>query len=167
MEIEEKKTSSNSANGETSESSELLAAKTLAEENHKKFLYAMADFENYKKRIERQFSDIALSGKKAVLAKFLSVLDNLERALLHESDAETLRNGLNVTIKGFESMLASEGIRAYSIKGEKFDPRLAEAIAAVASSQAVDTVLEEPTKGYYLGDEVLRPAQVVVAKSQD
>lgn len=146
---------------------ELAAAKALADENHKKFLYAMADFENYKKRIERQFADIAVSGKKAVLLKFLPVLDNLERALSHDKDAESLRDGLSVTLKGFEALLGSEGVRVFSLKGEKFDPRLAEAIMTQESAEAADTVLEEAVKGYYLGEEVLRPAQVVVAKSQD
>ena len=56
---------------------ELAAARAKADENYNKFLYAMADFENYKKRIERQLGEIALSGKKSVLAKILPVLDNL------------------------------------------------------------------------------------------
>ncbi len=165
METDEKTTAAASNDG--SDVSELAAAKTLADENHKKFLYAMADFENYKKRIERQFADIAVSGKKAVLLKFLPVLDNLERALAHDKDADSLRDGLNVTLKGFEALLSSEGVRVIPIKGEKFDPRLAEAIMAQVSNAAPDTVVEEAVKGYYLGDEVLRPAQVVVAKSQD
>jgi molecular chaperone GrpE len=165
METDEKTVSSDSTSGDLS--AELAAAKTLADENHKKFLYAMADFENYKKRIERQFADIAASGKKSVLLKFLPVLDNLERALSHDKDADNLRNGLAVTLKGFEALLGSEGVRAFSLKGERFDPRLAEAIATQVSTSSPDTVLEDAVKGYYLGEEVLRPAQVVVAKSKD
>src|ERR1700722_9434739 len=74
--------------------SELEAAKAKADENYNKFLYAMADFENYKKRIERQFAEIAIAGKRSVLAKFLPVIDNLERALGFEGDSEGLRGGL-------------------------------------------------------------------------
>src|SRR5579872_5463986 len=85
---------------------ELAAAKAKAEENYNKFLYAMADFENYKKRIERQFAEIAIAGKKSVLAKFLPVLDNLERALGFEGDSDGLRGGLQATLKGFEGILA-------------------------------------------------------------
>ena len=95
----------------TDAADELTAAKALAEENHKKFLYAMADFENYKKRIERQFADIATSGKKSLLLRFLPVLDNLERALAHDKGGEGLRDGLNATIKGFEALLAGEGVK--------------------------------------------------------
>src|SRR5579863_2512972 len=90
---------------------ELAAAKAKAEENYNKFLYAMADFENYKKRIERQFADIAIAGKKSVLAKFLPVIDNLERALSVEGDAQSLRNGVQATLKGFEGVLSSEGVK--------------------------------------------------------
>src|SRR5579863_7081829 len=105
----------------------LTAANAKAEENYNKFLYAMADFENYKKRVERQLSDISLAGKKSVLKKILPVLDNLERALAFKDDAG-LRGGLEATLRAFESMLESEGVKAVSLKGERFDPKLAEAI---------------------------------------
>jgi molecular chaperone GrpE len=146
---------------------ELTAAKAKAEENYNKFLYAMADFENYKKRIERQFADIAIAGKKSVLAKFLPVIDNLERALAVEGDAQSLRNGVQATLRGFEGVLASEGVKAIKIKGQAFDPRIAEAIGAMpAEGVANETVLEEAQKGYMLGEELLRPAQVIVAKNE-
>ena len=145
---------------------ELAAARAKAEENYNKFLYAMADFENYKKRIERQLGDIALSGKKSVLAKILPVLDNLERAVTFE-DSEGLRGGLQATLRMFETALAGEGVKSVSLKGLPFDPRLAEAIATQPTPEGVDegTVLDEAHKAYTIGDEVLRPAQVVVARN--
>ena len=76
----------------------------------------MADFENYKKRIERQLGDIALSGKKSVLTKILPVLDNLERAVAFE-DSDGLRGGLQATLRMFETALASEGVKSVSLKG--------------------------------------------------
>jgi molecular chaperone GrpE len=155
--------------GEGADSSlagELAAARAEAEDNYKKFLYAMADFENYKKRIERQLGDIALHGRKSVLTKMLPVLDNLERALAFE-DSDGLRGGLQATLRMFESALAGEGVKAVSLKGRPFDPRLAEAIATQPAPDGVaeDTVLDEAHKAYTMGDEVLRPAQVVVAKT--
>jgi molecular chaperone GrpE len=151
---------------ESSLTAELAAARAKAEENYNKFLYAMADFENYKKRIERQLSDIALSGKKSVLAKVLPVLDNLERALAFD-DSEAVRGGLQATLRMFENALASEGVKSVSLKGLPFDPKLAEAIATQPTPEGVDedTVLDEAHKAYTIGDEVLRPAQVVVAKN--
>src|SRR6202163_4435984 len=152
--------------GEGDLAGELAAARAKAEENYNKFLYAMADFENYKKRIERQLGDIALSGKKSVLAKILPVLDNLERAVTFE-DSEGLRGGLQATLRMFETALAGEGVKSVSLKGLPFDPRLAEAIATQPAPDGIaeDTVLDEARKAYTMGDEVLRPAQVVVAKA--
>lgn len=149
----------------TDAATELATAKALAEENHKKFLYAMADFENYKKRIERQFADIATAGKKSLLLRFLPVLDNLERALSHDKDVEGLRAGLNATLKGFEALLGGEGVKVFTIKGQPFDPKLAEAIGAMQSDSPPETVIEEPLRGYYLNEEVLRVAHVIVAKN--
>jgi molecular chaperone GrpE len=155
--------------GESSDNdlaAELAAARAKAEENYNKFLYAMADFENYKKRIERQLGDIALSGKKSVLTKILPVLDNLERAVAFE-DSEGLRGGLQATLRMFETALAGEGVKGVSLKGRPFDPKLAEAIATQPTPEGVEenTILDEAHKAYTIGDEVLRPAQVVVAKN--
>ena len=151
--------------GEGDLAAELAAAKAKAQENYDKFLYAMADFDNYKKRIERQLADIALSGKKSVLAKMLPVIDNLERAVAFE-DSEGLRGGLQATLRGFENALASEGVKSVSLRGQPFDPKLAEAIATqpAPDGTAEDTVLDEAQKAYVMGDDVLRVAQVVVAK---
>jgi molecular chaperone GrpE len=151
--------------GEGDLAAELAAARAKADENYNKFLYAMADFENYKKRIERQLAEIALGGRRAVLTKMLPVLDNLERALAFE-DSDGVRDGLQATLRQFEAALESEGVKAISLKGQHFDPKLAEAIATQPAPDGVadDTVLEEARKAYTIGDEVLRPAQVVVSK---
>jgi molecular chaperone GrpE len=159
-----------SENGESNDTAQLQAqldaANARADDNYNKFLLAMADFENYKKRIERQFRDIADSGRRELLKNFLPVMDNLERALsFDETSLEALRNGVQQTLKGFESVLGIEGVKAVSLKGQKFDPKLAEAIGT-QNAQGVedDTVLEEAQKAYLIGDELLRPAKVIVAK---
>ena len=89
--------------GEENLAAELAAARAEAKENYDKFLYAMADFENYKKRIERDLSRIALDGRKAVLRKVLPVLDNLERALTYRDNSDGLRGGLEATLRSFEA----------------------------------------------------------------
>jgi molecular chaperone GrpE len=146
---------------------QLAAAKAKADENYNKFLYAMADFENYKKRIERQFAEIATAGKRSFIERLLPVVDNLERALSHDADAEVMRKGLEQTLRGFEQVLAGEGVRSYSVLGQHFDPALAEAIGTQTPKPGVadDTIVEEAQRGYKLGEEVLRPAKVIVAKS--
>lgn len=145
---------------------QLSAANAKAEENYNKFLMAMADFENYKKRIERDFKSIALAGRRSLLEKVLPVIDNLERALAFDETNEGFRGGVQNTLKGFESILAGEGVKAIAVKGEPFDPKVAEAIGTqAAEGVADDTVLEEAEKGYMLGDDLLRPAKVIVAKN--
>ena len=144
---------------------ELAAAKAKAEENYNKYLYAMADFENYKKRIERQFAEIATSGKRSLLERILPVVDNLERALATQADTDVMRKGVEQTLRGFEQVLAAENVRAYSVKGLRFDPALAEAIGTQAAPGVDDDiVVEEAQRGYKYGDEVIRPAKVIVAK---
>jgi molecular chaperone GrpE len=154
------------ATAESDPAAELSAAKAKAEENYNKFLYAMADFENYKKRMERQLGDISMAGKRSVLLKMLPVLDNLERALSYEIENDGLKGGLNATLRAFENALASENVKAVSLKGQLFDPKLAEAIGTQPAPEGVaeDTVLQEAHKLYMIGDDVLRPAQVLVAK---
>lgn len=154
------------SSADTQLQSQLDAANARADENYNKFLLAMADFENYKKRIERQVREQANAGRREVLKNFLPVIDNLERALSFESaNVDALRNGVQQTLRGFEAMLGVEGVKAISVKGQKFDPKIAEAIGT-QSSEGVedDVVLEEAQKGYMIGDDLLRPAKVIVAK---
>jgi len=149
---------------------ELESANAKAKDNYEKFLLAMADFENYKKRMEKGIVDRVSAAHKRVLAAFLPVIDNLERALSYEGDnAESLRNGLQQTLKGFQNVLTMEGVSPIEVKGQPFDPAVAEAIGTQPASDGVadETVLEVAQKGYKFGDELLRPAQVIVAKAQD
>ncbi len=144
---------------------QLAAANMRADENYNKYLLAMADFENYKKRLQRDLDSIATSHRRALLERFLPVLDNLQRAL-QSSDGNGLRGGIEQTLKGFEAVLAAEGVKPIDVKGKPFDPRVAEAIGTTdASGTDDDVVVEVAEKGYNLGDELLRPAKVIVAKN--
>jgi molecular chaperone GrpE len=143
----------------------LAEANARADENHAKLLYALADFENYKKRSERQLQDRLIAGRRATLAKFLAVLDNLERALSFGQEASGLRGGLEATQRGFESLLASEDVKPLSVLGEPFDPRVAEAIGTRETDSVDDNVVvDEVQRGYTIGDDLLRPARVIVSK---
>jgi molecular chaperone GrpE len=147
---------------------EVAAANARADENYSKFLLAVADFDNYKKRMQRDFDSLVSSRRRMLLERFLPVLDNLERALQSKADGETLRGGIEQTLRGFEALLAGEGVKAVDVKGKPFDPRVAEAIGTSTSSdEADDTVVAVAEKGYTLGDELLRPAKVIVAKTSD
>jgi molecular chaperone GrpE len=145
----------------------LSAAEALAEERYAELQYARAEIDNVRKRAAKNAEDRLLYGRKALLAKFLPVLDNLRRAMAFD-DGEGLRGGLNGTLKGFEALLASEAIVPIETVGKPFDPHVAEAIATRESTEHEDDiVIEEAQRGYRLGEELLRPAMVVVAKKID
>ncbi|HEY6484798.1 MAG TPA: nucleotide exchange factor GrpE [Candidatus Cybelea sp.] len=147
---------------------QLAAANARADENYGKFLLAVADFDNYKKRTQRDFDSLVATRRRMMLERFLPVLDNLQRALESKAEGDTLRGGLEQTLRGFEALLAGEGVKTIEIKGKPFDPRLAEAIGTSSTNGAAeDTVVEVAEKGYTLGEEVLRPAKVIVAKTPD
>lgn len=135
------------------------------EDFRSKYLYALAEVENTRKRLERRADDSAQALKKRVLLKFLPVLDNLQRALAY-GDSEELRAGLAATLRGFESALESEGVTPILTTGQRFDPRVAEAVGTQPAEGVEDeTVLAEAQRGYLVDDQVLRPAYVVVAKN--
>lgn len=155
------------AAAEPSVEEQLAAANARADENYSKFLLAVADFDNYRKRMQRDMDSMVAARRRMLLERFLPVLDNLERALESNAGGDTLRGGLEQTLRGFEAVLANEGVKAVDVKGSPFDPRVAEAVGTTASNGAADdTVVEVAQKGYMLGEELLRPAKVIVAKHE-
>lgn len=145
---------------------EVAAANARADENYNRFLLAAADYENYRKRTERDLRKILTDRRRTLLERFLPVLDNLERALNSDPNAQTLRSGIEQTLRGFKAVLDAEGVRPIDVGGKTFDPQVAEAIGTTEASDGVadDTVVEVSEKGYTIDGELLRPAKVVVAK---
>jgi molecular chaperone GrpE len=143
---------------------ELASVKALAEERLNELAYARAEIENVRKRAQRIADERLSHGRKQLLGKFLPVLDNLQRSLAFD-DSEALRGGLQATLKGFEGLLASESIVAVETIGKPFDPHVAEAIGTRETpDHDDDVVVAEAQRGYRLGEELLRPALVFVAK---
>jgi len=144
---------------------QLAAANARADENYSKFLLAVADFDNYRKRTQRDIDSMVSSRRRMLLERLLPVLDNLQRALQFNTKGEALRDGLEQTLRGFEAVMANEGVKPIDVNGQPFDPRVAEAVGTVpADGVAEDTVVDVTEKGYKLGEELLRPAKVIVAK---
>ncbi len=136
-----------------------------AEKEREKYLYALADVENTKKRLQRQFDESSQALKRRMLLQFLPILDNLERSLAYR-DSEGLREGLSATVRGFEEVLVKQGVTPILTTGEPFDPNVAEAIATQPSPETKDGfVVAEAERGYLLNDTLLRPAKVIVAKN--
>lgn len=147
---------------------ELEASRQDAAAHQEKFLRVRADMENYKKRMERTYADRAHGSKKQLLQNLLGVKDNLERALHYansgDAGGESLVEGVRLTQYQLNQMLQKEGVEPIDAEGQPFDPRLAEAIQSVNDPSVADhTVVQVVRTGYTYGDEVLRPAQVIVS----
>jgi molecular chaperone GrpE len=147
---------------------ELERARKLVDEQRALYVRTLADFDNYKKRVDREMRSRSDLGRREVLKRLLSVLDSLQRAAAFRDNGappEQLVDGLLATVKQFETVLEAENVRPIETVGKPFDPSIAEAVATVADASVPDgTVLNEARRGYAIDDDVLRPAQVVVAK---
>lgn len=125
-----------------------------------------AEFENARKRAERErqdFKDFALS---SVVEKFLPVIDNFELALKATGSTEQLRSGVELIVKQMEEILRSLQVQPVPAVGEEFDPRHHEALGSVQREDLPDQhVAEEIRRGYKLRDRLLRPALVRVASN--
>ena len=125
-----------------------------------------ADFDNYRKRSEREQSDRAASASARLVKELLPVLDDLERALEAASQHEEakLEEGVRLVHRSLLGLLAREGLAEIETHGP-FDPNVHEALLAQPAEDAKPgSVLQVLQKGYRLGDRVLRPARVVVAE---
>lgn len=129
-----------------------------------------AEFENYKKRIERDQVVFFEMATKDIIIKILPILDNLERALAaskEASDFEALKKGIELVAAQFGEVLKREGVSIIDPAGEKFDPLHHEAFMQVESDQHEEgEVVEVFQKGYALKERVIRPAVVKVAKGR-
>lgn len=129
-----------------------------------KYLRLMAEYDNYRKRTQKEKESIYPEAKANVTAEFLPVLDNLERALSSASDADPLCEGLKMVMKQFETALKSVGCEYIEAVGQKFDPNLHNAVMHVDDEElGENVVVEEFQKGYKIGDRIVRHSMVKVA----
>ena len=120
-----------------------------------------ADFENYKKRTEKQQEDFRTYASKEILKEILPLLDSFELALKHTDNLEDFLKGMELIYVQFKDILKSQGVER--IKAEKFDPHLHEALLQEESDKEEGTILEELQAGYKMKDQVLRHTKVKVA----
>jgi molecular chaperone GrpE len=148
---------------------ELRKAKESSESSLNKMRYLMADFDNYRKQMEKQLASKAESIKADLLLKFLNIRDDYLRALSvarqSKSEQVVVIEGLEGILKNIDSLLASEGVREIEAVGTPFDPNVHDAIAYSARDDlAENTVTAEIRKGYMLNGRVLRPSLVEISK---
>ena len=123
-----------------------------------------AEFENARKRVEREKLESREIVTGSVVEQFLPVLDNFELALKAKGSAEQLRSGVSLIVKQMEEILTKMQVSAVATVGEAFDPRVHEALGAVDRDDIPDQhVAEEIRRGYKLRERLVRPALVRVA----
>jgi molecular chaperone GrpE len=127
-------------------------------------LRLLADFDNYRKRAEREQASQARFSMVEPLRELLPVVDNLERALAAPGSAEDLRHGVAMIVRQFLAVLEKLGVEPVPAVGRRFDPRVHEAVLSVEHDEVdAPTVIEELQRGYVIHDRLLRPAMVKVA----
>jgi len=132
-----------------------------------RYLRLYAEFENYKKRVQKDKEELVKYGNEALLYEMLPVIDNLEMALRHSGNSvnEGLVKGVEITLREFQRVTEKFGLTAIPAVGRPFDPSVHHAMCQVDRSDLEDkTVVEEFRKGYLLADKVLRPSLVSVSK---
>lgn len=147
---------------------ELLAARKSSDNNLNKLKYMMAEFDNYRKQMEKQIDSKIESGKAELLLKFLSLRDDylraLEMAKQSKSEAVVIE-GLEGILKNFDSLLKSEGVMEIETIGTPFDPNVHDVIGFSHEEEIEENIItKEIRKGYMLNNKVLRPSLVLISR---
>ena len=143
-----------------------------AEDYKEKFVRLFADYDNARKRTERERHDFVKYANEGLLSEFLAILDDLERsteaAKLKHEDYTAFLKGIEMVMAHIYEMLKKNNVKPMDSAGKKFDPHYHEALLQEETDKADDDmILEEFQKGYFLGDRVLRTAKVKVAKKKN
>ena len=142
-------------------------------ETKDRLIRLQADFENYRRRAQREREEAIRYGSQNLFKDLLTTVDNLERAIDHArmgggADLENLLQGVELVQKGLVGLMSTHGVEEIDALGKPFDPAVHEAMAqAPDASQAPNTVLEVLQKGYKLRDRLLRPARVIISRAAE
>ncbi len=148
---------------------QLEATQEALEKEKKEYLFLMAEFDNYRKRVTREKAEIIKNGAEKVLAGLLPIVDDFERGLKASKDADSadsVREGMELIYNKLIKFLESNGVKAMDSTGKDFDPELHEAIASIPapSEDLKGKVIDTTQTGYTLNDKVLRHAKVAVGE---
>lgn len=146
----------------------LLEESAKNKEYQDKYLRLQADFENARKRLEKQCQDFSKYANEGIILELLNILDDLERAAqLAENkgaNLDTFLKGVEMILAHLYEMLKEHGVKPVEVIDKPFDPATSEALMQVEADVPEHTVIEELQKGYYLSDRVIRTAKVKVSK---
>lgn len=166
-EMQQEETSKEEGNA-SAESTEMSDADKIADLNDR-FLRLYAEFDNYRKRTNKEKIDLISNAGESILKDMLPVMDDFERAIANNEtaeDLESVKEGFYLIFNKFRHILESKGLKKMEAKGESFDSELHEAIANVPapSEDLKGKVIDDVEKGYYLNEKVIRYAKVVVGQ---
>jgi len=149
----------------------LEEAERLTEEREDRFLRLAAEFDNYKKRVSREFASVIRGANQDLISQLLHILDDFERALESAKttdDFESFHKGMEMIDSNLQNLLGRHGLEPIEAKGERFDPELHEAVIQMASEEVGEgVILEEVNRGYMLNGKVIRHSKVVVSKGKE
>lgn len=157
-------------NDEVASLTETLEATQAALDKEKKgYLFLMAEFDNFRKRVNKEKAEIIKNGAEKVLAGLLPIVDDFERgirATRNADNTDSVREGMELIYNKLIKYLASNGVKAMESTGEEFDPELHEAIATIPapSEDLKGKVIDTTQTGYTINDKVLRHAKVAVGE---
>jgi molecular chaperone GrpE len=155
------------ADSEPALADEIVELRKERDALHDRLLRQAAEFDNYRKRVDRERKDTAQYAAVEFLKELLPIIDDFERALQTDvPGAESYRQGLTIIHRALMEMLRKRGVTPVEAVGTDFDPRVHQAVTYEQVPNRRDgEVIEEFTRGYRLGDRLLRPAMVKVAKA--
>ena len=144
--------------------SEIEALKAELEAKSDLLARTAAEFDNFKKRTEREKSGVAEFAKAGIIKQLLPILDNIDRASAADKESSDYIKGIELIVKQFEALPGNLNIEEVAAVGDSFDPNLHEAVMHIEDEAFGENVIADVLqKGYKLGDTVIRPAMVKVA----
>lgn len=144
----------------------LEEAQKKADENWEKYVRLQAEMENQRRRFEKQVDDAHKYASKKFIEAILPVVDSLEMGMQADGDLDSIREGMNMTLKQFESVMEKFKLEALNPIGETFDPAVHQAMSMQpCDDQEDNTVKMVMQKGYLLNGRLIRPAMVMVCKN--
>ncbi|MGN0714382.1 MAG: nucleotide exchange factor GrpE [Anaerovoracaceae bacterium] len=150
--------------GKSKEDGEKKESSAEEEALNVKYMRLMADFQNFKRRTEKEKSDIYAFANEKIISELLNVIDNFERALLHGAAGDSFAEGMNMIFKQLQGVLEKAGVKEIEALGLDFDPNFHNAVMTEDSTEYESgKVTEVLQKGYTLNSKVIRPSMVKVA----
>lgn len=148
---------------------ELEATQAALEKEKKEYKFLLADFDNFRKRVQKEKAELLRNGAEKAMAGLLPIIDDFERGLEATrtvGDAEAVREGMELIYNKFVKYLEQNGVKSMESTGDDFDADIHEAIATIPapSPDLKGKVIDTTQKGYMINDKVLRHAKVVVGE---